>query len=110
MNAKKVAGTVLVVIGAVMLFFSNYIAEQVLSGKMQIKQAQGQVDTIDSVFSMSKYTKPVGKQLTGSAQKKIDAGQMDVNKYEAMARNLKIGGIIVILIGIALFVLSRKKR
>lgn len=109
MNTKRTIGLVLVIIGAVMLFFSNYIAQQVLSGQMQVNQAQSQVNTIDSVFSASKYTKPVGQQFTGSAQKRIDAGQSDVDKYGAMAANLKIGGIIIIVIGVALLIFSRKK-
>jgi hypothetical protein len=68
------------------------------------------VNTLDSVFSISKYTKPVGKQITGSAQNRINAGQAEVDKYQAIATNLKIGGIIIIVIGAALFIFSRKKN
>ncbi|MGB7977827.1 MAG: hypothetical protein WCF19_01545 [Chlamydiales bacterium] len=110
MNTKRTIGVALIVIGAIMLLFSNYIADQVLSGKMRIASAQNQVDTVNSVFSMSKYTKPVGKQFTGSAQKQINAGQEDIDKYESMANNLKIGGVTLIVIGIAFVIFSRKKR
>jgi len=110
MKPKKVIGIALIVVGAIMLFFSNYIAEQVSSGKQQIQDAQQKVDTADSLFSKSKYTKPVGEMFTGSAQKKIDAGQADVDKYESMSNNLKIGGIILIVIGAGvLFIPIRRK-
>ncbi len=110
MNTKKIIGIALIVVGAVMLFFSNYIAEQVSSGRMQIQQAQSQVDTTDSLFSQTKYTKPVGNIFTGSAQKKIDAGQADVDKYQSMSNNLKIGGIILIIIGAAVLFIPMKRR
>lgn len=110
MNTKKIIGIALIVVGAVMLFFSNYIAEQVASGKMQIQDAQSKVDTADTLFSQSKYTKPVGNMFTGSAQKKIDAGQADVDKYESMSSNLKIGGIILIIIGAAVLFIPMKRK
>jgi hypothetical protein len=110
MNRKKALGIACVVVGAAMVCFSGYIASQVNAGKEQIQDAQGKVDTLDSVFSMSKYTKSVGKQITGSAQKRIDAGQADVDKYEALSKNLKIGGLIVVAIGAALLFFRRAKR
>lgn len=109
MNTKRVIGIVLIIVGAVMLFFSNYIAEQVMAGQMQVNQGQSQVNTIDSVMSMSKYTKPIGKTMTSSAQSRINAGQAEIDKYESIANNLKIGGIILIVIGIAVVVFSRRK-
>jgi uncharacterized protein YjeT (DUF2065 family) len=110
MNTKKIIGIALIVVGAVMLFFSNYIAEQVASGKMQIQEAQGKVDSADSLFSQTKYTKPIGNVFTGSAQKKIDAGQSEVNKYESMSNNLKIGGIVLILIGVIVLFVPMKRK
>jgi uncharacterized protein YjeT (DUF2065 family) len=111
MNAKKIIGIALIVVGAVMLFFSNYIAEQVASGRMQIQSAQGEVDSANSLFSTTKVTQPVGKMFTGSAQRRIDAGQSEVDRYQSMSNNLKIGGIILIVIGAGiLFIPFGKKR
>lgn len=93
-----------------MLLFSDYIATQVAEGKMKIERAQGQVDTAESLFSLSKYTKPIGKTFTKGVQNKIDAGQRDVDKYESLSNNLKIGGIILIVIGAAVLIFGRKKR
>lgn len=110
MKSQKTLGIVLIVIGAVMLFFSDYIAEQVSEGRLKIRSAQSTVNTLDSVFSQSQYTKPVGKIFTGSAQKKIDAGTAEADKYESLSQNLKVGGIILIVIGAAVIIFSKKKR
>lgn len=106
MNRKQ-TGIALIILGAVMLFFSDYIAEQVTSGKAQIRKAQGQVNTIDSVFSSSKYTSPIGKQITGSAQRKIDAGQSEVSRYETVVTLLRVGGIVLIVVGAFMVIKKR---
>jgi uncharacterized membrane protein len=110
MATKKIIGIAFIVVGAVMLFFSNYIAEQVASGRTQIEQGQSQVDTVDSLFSGSEYTKPIGKMFTGSAQRKIDAGQAEVDRYSTISNNLKIGGIILIIIGAAVLFIPMKRN
>lgn len=110
MNQRKTFGIILVIIGAVMLFFSNYIAEQVAAGRAEIRSAQSQVNTIDSLFSTSKYTKPFGEAVTGSAQRKIDAGRAEADAYASLSNKLKIGGIVLIVIGGYLFLTSKKKK
>ncbi len=110
MKGQKILGIALIVIGAGLLLFSDYIATQVAEGKLKIERAQSQVDTTESLFSVSKYTKPVGKTFTGSAQKRIDAGQSQVDYYEGLSNNLKIGGIVLIVIGAALLFIGRKKK
>ena len=109
MKAKKPIAIILIVIGALLLFFSDYIAEEVAQGKLKIKRAQSQVNSVNSLFSKSKVTKPFGNALTGGAQKKIDAGQREVDRYSSLSRNLKIGGVILIIIGIGLFFIPKKK-
>lgn len=110
MNTRRTFGIALIVIGAIMLFFSDYIAGQVAQGRVRIDSAQSQVDTVDSVFSSSKYTKPFGQTFTGSAQSEINAGRAQANYYEGMSGKLKIGGIILIVVGAALLLLPKKKR
>jgi hypothetical protein len=110
MKSQKILGIALIIVGACMLFFSDYIAEQVSEGRMQIRSAQSQVDTADSLFSQSQYTKPIGKIFTGSAQKKIDAGRREADKYSELSQNLKIGGIILIIVGAAVLIFAKKKK
>lgn len=110
MGTKRILGIALIVIGAIMLFFSDYIAEQVAEGKLKIQSAQSQVDTADTLFKQSEFTKPVGKIFTGSAQKKINEGQAQVDYYEGLSNNLKIGGIVLIVIGVGVLFIGRKKK
>jgi hypothetical protein len=109
MKVKTIAPIVVGLIGAGMLLFSGYIAKQVAAGNLQIMQGQKQVDTVDSVFSSNRYTKPFGKQLAGSGQKKIDAGKEEIAKYELISKRLQIGGVILIVIGGASFFYWRKR-
>jgi hypothetical protein len=109
MKNRRIFGIALIIIGAIMLFFSDYIAGQVSQGRAKIANAQSQVDTIDSVFSSSKYTKPFGQAITGSAQSKIDAGIVQADYYEGLSGKLKIGGIILILVGAGLLFIKKKR-
>ncbi|MBX7066128.1 MAG: hypothetical protein K1X28_02745 [Parachlamydiales bacterium] len=109
MKGKSIFGIALIVIGAIMLFFSDYIAGQVAQGKLQIQSAQSQVDTADTLFKQSEYTKPVGKIFTGGAQRKIDEGQAQVDYYEGLSSKLKIFGIILIVAGAGVLFIGRKK-
>lgn len=108
MKNHKILGIVVIGIGAVLMVFSQYIAEKVSEGKEQIASGQKKVDAIDSVFSVSEYSKPLGKALTSPAQKKIDAGKVEVSQYEALSKNLQIAGAIVAIVGLGLFFLWKR--
>ncbi len=108
-NPKAIFGIVLIVVGAILLFFSNYIADQVMAGKLQIQRGQQTVDTTNSLFSASPTTKPIGQALTSSGQRRIDAGRAEVSKYESLARTFQIAGVVFIVAGIGLLILSRRK-
>lgn len=110
MRRKKTVGLVLMIVGAGLLVFSDYIARQVAMGQARIGSAQSQVDTVQSVFSQTEYTKPFGKALTGGAQKKIDAGQQKVDQYSALSSFLKVGGVVLIVAGGYLFFFPIKRK
>ena len=110
MKNKRILGIVLFFIGILMFLFANYIDKEVSEGKHKISTAQKQVDTGDSLLSLSPYTEDIGKTAKGGAQKKIDAGQAEVDKYETIALWLHIGGILIGITGIGTFALSYRKR
>lgn len=110
MKKMKLIGIILIVVGGAMLLFSDYIARQVAEGRLQIQSGQSQVDTANSLFNRTETTKPIGKAFTGGAQKRIDAGQREVDKYSTIATNVKIIGFVLIGIGAVLVFLPRRKR
>lgn len=111
MNLRRICGIVVFFAGALMLGFSYYITEQVLSGKQQIRSAQKKVDMGNQIFSNSSGpVKDIGESMTDSAQNKINAGKDEVASYEAMATSLKIGGYVAMAIGAITVLIPRKKR
>lgn len=109
MNSKQVFGIVILIAGVIMLGASFYIKNQVLQGRMQISEAQGKVDTANSIFSLTPQTQSAGKVFTGSAQSQINAGSSQADYYAQMANWLQIGGIILIIAGGAVFIFCRRK-
>ena len=108
---KQIMAIVLVLIGIGMLCLSHYIRVQVEEGNAQISAGQEKVNTVKRVFSLNPVSKPAGNALTGSAQSRIDAGKDEVAHYEMMAHWLRIGGVIVLVLGggLGVFGLFKKK-
>lgn len=109
MNGRKILGIVVAIVGAICLVFSHYIAGQIAEGRLRIASGQRQVDTTNSLFNQSQYTKPIGGVFTGSGQERINAGNAQISYYESVENKLKIGGIVLIVIGAGIFFLWRKR-
>lgn len=110
MNFRRILGIILFIIGIAMLGTSYYIQGRVQEGKGEVSSAQKKVDKADALFSLSPYTKDVGKGITDSAQKKIDEGQQQIVHYTEMAKGLKIGGIVLLVIGAITVAIPRQSR
>lgn len=110
MNIKKILGIVLFVIGIALYFISNYIMDQVNEGKQKISSAQKQVDQSNDLFSLAPYGKDIGKELTNPAEKKIHAGQEQVNYYQNTAHFLHIGGVVLMVLGAGTFLIGFIKK
>lgn len=110
MTGKRILGIVILIGAITMIYFSYYIKTRVNEGKGQISDAQKNVDTADSLFSLSPATKGIGKGLTGAAQKKIDEGQLQISQYEGLASFLQIGGIILVVVGVGVILMGGRKR
>jgi hypothetical protein len=109
MRIRRILGIILVIAGAVLLYFSHYIDTQVAEGRSKISSGQRQVDTATDLFSVSPVSKEVGKQLTGSAQGKINAGILEANQYAEYATWFMVGGIISMVAGIGVFFSMKRK-
>ena len=109
MKKKQWIGVILIVVGAILMFFSHHIAEQVAVGRGEIARRQQQVNSVNKLFSGSETTKPIGELLTGSGQRRINEGIAEADYYDALAKKLQIGGIILVIIGIGFLVFAKKR-
>jgi hypothetical protein len=109
MIAKRIIGIVVFIIGVAMIIVSISIKKQTEAGKTQIAGAQKKVEQGNSLFSLSPVTKGIGQGVTGSAQKKINAGKEQVAQYETIAQWLLIGGIILCVVGAGIVFIGKKK-
>ena len=109
MKHQKILGIGLIILGALLLIFSHYIADQVAEGKLRIASAQRQVNTVNSLFSHSPYGEQAGTTVTSPFQHKINEGQAEVANYEGLAGKLQIGGVILILIGASILFSIRRR-
>lgn len=112
MRNIRIFGFLILISGIALMLISNYINTRVVEGRGQVESAQKQVDQSSSLFSLHPATKEIGKGFTGSAQEKINAGQQEVGYYANLANWLWILGIILIVIGavIVLITFIRRKK
>lgn len=101
----------LFLIGGVVLFLiSSYIQKEVDEGRIQISEAREQVETSKKVFGLFSVTKPIGEEIGKRADKKISAGKKDIAHYQKLADQLRIGAIVLVVIGVILFFFTGKKK
>ncbi len=105
----KKTGIIIIIIGAIFIICSMYIKGQVNDGKAQVKGAQEKVDQGNRLFSITPESEEVGKALSRPVQGKIDEGQQDIDKYEAIAAWLLVGGLVFAAGGIGSLIIHGRK-
>lgn len=110
----RIIGILVLIAGIVMMFVSNYIYDQIGEGNRKIENAQRNVDTGESLLKLTPVTKAVGKQAMSPIQEKINEGRATIEEYEILAHRLQVWGIVLIIAGAVIFLLSfvfkKKKR
>jgi hypothetical protein len=110
MKKRKIVGILFVIAGVVLIFLSKHIDSEVSLGRAKISRGQSQIDTIDSIFSSSSYTRGVGKVITKSGQRQINEGIRLADHYEEVARWCLLGGIGCIVVGAGLFLIPGRRK
>jgi hypothetical protein len=105
----KKLGIVLLILGIASVGASIYIKGEVEAGKEQVSSAQDTVDKGNSLFSLNPATEDIGKELSSPIQKKIDQGNADIETYEAVALWSRVGGAILIILGLSMLFIRKKK-
>jgi hypothetical protein len=107
---KRILGIIIILIGFSLLGTSFYIKGEVKKGRGQISSAQKGLDKGKKIFSFDPVTKEIGKGLTSGIQKKINEGKVKADTYSLIANILLGSGVILVIVGGTLIVLSIKKR
>lgn len=89
---------------------SVYIEREVAVGRMKIQNVEKTLEQGDQLFSLNPMAKEIGKGIKESADKKIGEGKELIAQYTVLARQLKIGGWIVAVIGLVLFFIPLNKK
>lgn len=98
-------------LGIVMIGASKYIQGEVLEGRRQISSGEQKVETGRQLFGVNPVSKEVGNTLFfNSADKKIAAGKAEAEHYETLANQLQTGGIIAIVVGAGMILVSFRKK
>ena len=111
MKNIRILSVIVILLSIGIYIFGSYISGEVSQGRTKITSAQKNVDRGNEFSQLSPYTKDLGDIATDSAQKKIDEGKQEANKYQVLANWLHGGGIVIFVAGIGLLVFSfvRKK-
>jgi hypothetical protein len=109
---KKILGPLALIVGIIMILVSVYIKTQLEQGRALVGSAKEKVEAGKSLFSLSPYTKEVGKGITRGAERKIKEGEMEISKYGAISNFAMYSGIVLVIVGSVIFFLpkTRKKK
>jgi HAMP domain-containing protein len=109
MRIKTILGIIILITGIALLGVSFYIKNRVVEGQTQIAEAQDKVDTGKAIMSLNSVTREIGRGVAAAAQKKIEEAEAMATEYAKMAKQLQIGGIIVIVLGAAIILVGKRK-
>lgn len=99
MAVKKMISTTLLIGGAACFAIGGYISKKVTQGEKTIANAQVGVDAVRDVSKLNPTAEKIGKVVVPPVQSKLDAGKETASKYKSLATWLKIGGIILFIVG-----------
>lgn len=109
MNSKRIIGTMVLICGVAFVALSIYIKGQVEAGKVKVEHAEKQIDQGKHLLPLNPMTKKIEKEVTREAEARIEEGKEKISTYEAIARSLQIGGIVLIVLGGVTILIPRKK-
>lgn len=110
MKTKKIIAVVVFLVGVAMLGGAFYIKDQVAKGKLKVASAEKKINQGKTLFSLNPVSKEIGDQVAQSADRKIAGAKLEISDYEALALDLQIGGIILILLGAGGFIFLQRKK
>lgn len=99
MNKKRTVGTILLVVGILVILYANYQKGRIAEAG---GRAYGKINQGSQLFQGN----PAGEMITGSLKKMTAA---ELAKYYKMVESLMVGGIIIAIIGGSMIIFCRTK-
>ncbi len=112
-KTKKIIGSILFLIGALLIAFSAILNAQIQEGEQKIQNSQQTVNTVKKVSRIHPILKKVGEIATSPVQTKIDEGKLEVNKYRGISLILVICGFSSAFFGLLFLIwgfFQKKKK
>lgn len=111
----KIISVFVILVGIGMVWGAHYINTQVAQGKIQISDGQAKLDASEienyiPVPGVSKMFGSIGNKQREAGRQKIAAGNQEIAYYTNMAQNLQIGGYVLIVLGIAFFCFTFRRK
>ena len=109
MNSRRIVGIVALICGIIFIGLSIYIKGQVEEGKVKLSHAESQIDQGKHLLPLNPVTKKIGKEVTKEAETRVEAGKEKIARFEAIAKSLLFGGIVLIAVGGVLFFFPKER-
>lgn len=101
-STKKILGSVLLVIGVLLVVFGSIISGKVDEGDKKIRSSQRAINTIKRVTRIHPISRDIGRAATKPTQRKINKGRKEANTYRSLSIICLIVGIVSTVFGAAL--------
>ncbi len=109
-KAKKISGSILLVVGIVLIVFGSIVSGKVNQGRRKIRKAQKSVNVIRDVSGASGYTRGIGKAASNSAQKKINKGKRQAGTFKGLSIVFLVVGIVCVSSGASILYLGYEPK
>jgi hypothetical protein len=110
MKMQRIFGGALLVLGAALFLYGNYVSKEVEEGRQKIEIAQDKLDHGPHIPHLRPVPRHMEEMERESAQSRIDQKKEMIDNYEMLATWLHGGGIVVFIGGALLLAFTFNDR
>ena len=100
---RRVFSIFFIILGLVSIGIAEYIDRSITQGLNQIESAEGSLDKLGKISSLSPITKSIDTQINKNASVKIEQGYDEIQTYTLISKLLKIASVAFLVISGFLF-------
>ena len=103
---RRIFSIIFIVLGLLSIGIAEYIDRSISQGLNQIDSAEGSLDQLGKISSLSPITKSIDIQINKKANSKIEQGYSEIQEYTLISNLLKIASVA--FLGISGFLFFKK--